>query len=111
MSDSMLASGRFAMRSGIELRQDYDAARLRALAKASRNAGQSRRLLALAEIYEGSTRTKAARVGGVGLQTVRDWVMRFNAHGPEGLVDRKAPGNVYKLSAHHREALLARVES
>src|SRR3954452_5157520 len=99
------------MRPGIALRPDYDAARLRALAKASRNAGQSRRLLALAEIYEGSTRTKAARVGGVGLQTVRDWVMRFNAHGPEGLVDRKAPGNVYKLSAHHREALLARVES
>ena len=71
------------MRPGIELRADYDAARLRALAKASRNAGQSRRLLALAEIYEGGTRTKAARVGGVGLQTVRDWVMRFNTHGPK----------------------------
>ncbi len=60
------------MRRGIELRQDYDAARLRALAKATRNAGQSRRSLALAEIYDSDTRTKAARVGGVGLQTVRD---------------------------------------
>ena len=99
------------MRPGIELRQDYDAARLRALAKASRNAGQSRRLLALAEIYDGGTRSKAARVVGVGLQTVRDWVMRFNAHGPEALVDGKAPGNVCKLSAHHREALLVLVES
>ena len=39
------------MRPGIELRSDYDAARLRSLAKATRNAGQSRRLLALAEIY------------------------------------------------------------
>src|SRR5829696_7150591 len=95
MSDSMLATGRFAMRPGIELRQDYDAARLRALA----------------EIYDGGSRSKAARVGGVGLQTVRDWVVRFNAHGPEGLVDGKAPGNVCKLSAHHREALLALVES
>jgi transposase len=111
MSDSMLASRRFAMRPGIELRTDYDAARLRALAKATRNAGQSRRLLALAEIYDGGTRTRAARVGGVGLQTVRDWVVRFNAHGPEGLVDGKAPGNVCKLSARHREALLALVES
>jgi transposase len=111
MSDSMLATRRFAMRPGIELRTDYDAARLRALAKASRNAGQSRRLLALAEIYEGGTRSKAARVGGVGLQTVRDSVVRFNAHGPEGLVDGKAPGNVCKLSAHHREALVALVES
>ena len=85
------------MRPGIELRTDYDAARLRALAKATRNAGQSRRLLALAEIYEGGSRTKAARVGGVGLQTVRDWVVRFNAHGPEGLIDGKAPGNACKL--------------
>jgi len=99
------------MRPGIELRTDYDAARLRALAKATRNAGQSRRLLALAEIYDGGTRSKAARVGGVGLQTVRDWVVRFNAHGPKGLVDGKAPGNVCKLSAHHREALIPLVES
>ena len=99
------------MRPGIELRTDYDAARLRALAKATRNAGQSRRLLVLAEIYDGGSRTEAARVGGVGLQTVRDWVVRFNAHGPDGLVDGKAPGNVCKLGAHHREALLALVES
>jgi hypothetical protein len=59
------------MRPGIELRTGYDAARPRALAKATRNAGPSQRLLALAEIYDGGTRTKAARVGGVGLQTVR----------------------------------------
>jgi transposase len=107
----MLASRRFAMRPGIELRTDYDAARLRALARTTRNAGQSRRLLALAEIYDGGTRSKAARVGGVGLQTVRDWVVRFNARGPEALIDGKAPGNACKLSAHHRKALLALVES
>jgi putative transposase len=107
----MLVTRRVAMRPGIELRTDYDAARLRALARATRNAGQSRRLLALAEIYDGGTRSKAARVGGVGLQTVRDWVVRFNAHGPKALVDGKAPGNVCKLSTHHREALLALVES
>jgi transposase len=99
------------MRPGIELRADYDATRLRALAKATRNAGQSRRLLALAEIYDGGSRSKAARVVGVGLQTVRDWVVRFNAHGPEALVDGKAPGNFCKLSARHREALVALVES
>ena len=99
------------MRPGIALRPDLNAAQLRNLAKATRNAGQSRRLLALAEIYDGGTRTKAARVGGVGLQTVRDWVVRFNARGPEALIDGKAPGNVCKLSAHHREALLALVES
>ena len=47
--------------------------------------------MALAEIYDGGSRTKAACVGGVGLQTIRDWVLRFNAHGPEGLADRQAP--------------------
>src|SRR5689334_5763925 len=52
------------MRPGIALRPDYDAAQLWALAKANRDAGQSRRLLALAEIYEGGSRTKAARRRG-----------------------------------------------
>src|SRR4051794_8617558 len=99
------------MRPGIALRPDYDAARLRALAKASRNAGQSRRLLALAEIYDGGSRTRAARIGGVGLQSVRDWVVRFNAHGPDGLIDGKAPGNARKLNESQRRALVNIVES
>jgi transposase len=49
-------------------------------------------LLSLAAIYDGASRTEAARIGGVTLQIVRDWVMKFNAHGPDGLIDRKAPG-------------------
>ena len=99
------------MRSGIELRRDYDAVRLWGLAKATRDAGRSRRLLALAEIYDGGSRTKAARVGGVGLQTIRDWVMRFNARGPEGLIDGKAPGSPCKLNDALRDALVNMVES
>ena len=98
------------MRPGIALRPDYDAARLRGLAKAARDAGQSRRLLALAEIYDGGSRTRAARVGGVGLQTLRDWVVRFNARGPEGLIDGKAPGNARKLNDSQRQALATIVE-
>src|SRR3982751_601490 len=98
------------MRPGIALRPDYDAAQLRALAKASRNAGQSRRLLALAEIYDGGSRTEAARVGSVGLQTLRDWVVRFSARGPAGLIDGKAPGNSRKLNDSQRQALVNIVE-
>jgi transposase len=64
---------------------------LRRLAKASRDANQTRRLLSLAAIYEGSSRGDAARTGGVGLQIIRDWVLRFNSEGAAGLVDRKAP--------------------
>jgi transposase len=48
--------------------------------------------LTLAEIFDGGSRSDAARIGGVGVQTIRDWVLRFNAKGPEGLKDGKAPG-------------------
>ena len=93
------------MAAPIRLRSDFDAARLRALAKRSRDADQTRRLLALAGIYEGGSRTDAARVGTVGLQTVRDWVLRFNAEGPEGLLTGKAPGARPLLSPDQRQAL------
>ena len=95
----------------IPLRPDYDAAQLRRLALGSANANQVRRLLALAVIYDGGSRTQAAEVGGVTLQVVRDWVLRFNAHGADGLIDRKAPGQTPKLDASHRAALAAMIES
>lgn len=98
------------MGASIGLRKDFDAADLRRLARCSDDAGQVRRLLALAAIYEGATRTEAARVGGVTLQIVRDWVIKFNAHGPDGLIDRKAPGQPSRLNAAHRVALAAIIE-
>lgn len=94
-----------------ELRADFDGATLRCLARKTRNANQSRRLLALAEIYDGGRRGDAARIGGVGLQIVRDWVLRFNARGPDGLIDGKAPGPQPKLDDTQRQALAAIVES
>ena len=51
---------------------------MRALAKQTEDAAQSRRLLALAEIYNGDRRRDDARTDGMQLQTVRDWVLRFN---------------------------------
>src|SRR3954465_10593145 len=99
------------MRAGIALREDYDAAQLRSLAKATRNAGQSRRLLALAEIYDGGSRTEAARGGSVGLQNIRGWVVRFNGRGPEGLIDGKAPGTTCKLNDSQRQAVAESVEN
>jgi len=60
------------MGAAIGLRADFDGATLRRLARKTKNAKQSRRLLALAEIYDGSSRGDAARIGGgVGLQIVR----------------------------------------
>ena len=99
------------MALAVRLREDYDARHLRALAKASRDANQTRRLLALAAISEGGSRGEAARIGGVGIQTVRDWVLAFNAAGPEGLIDGKAPGQAPLLNAEQRAALQRSVEA
>ena len=95
------------MAAAVGLRGDFDGPRLRALAKATKNAAHARRLLALAEVYAGGMRSDAARIGGVGLQTVRDWVLRFNACGPDGLIGGKAPGNRPKLDHVQRKALAA----
>src|SRR4051812_24237909 len=89
----------------VPLRTDFDAHALRAIARATKDGPQARRLLALAAIYEGATRTEAARIGGVTVQIVRDWVVKFNAQGPEGLVNRKPPGQPSKLTDAHRAAL------
>ena len=95
------------MSAPVALRGDFTARDLRRLAKASKDAAQSRQLLALAEIYAGGARSEAAEIGDVGLQVIRDWVLRFNAEGPAGLIDRKAPGQPSKLDDSQRQALAA----
>jgi transposase len=95
----------------VPLRDDFDAAALRKIARKSKDGPQARRLLALAAIYESASRTQAARIGGVTLQIVRDWVVKFNAHGPEGLIDRKPPGRPAKLTNTHRATLAGLLES
>jgi transposase len=94
----------------IPLRSDFDATALRRIARRSKDGPQARRLLALAVIYEGATRTEAARIGGVTRQIVRDWVVKFNARGPDGLIDRKPPGQPSRLTDAHRTALMARID-
>ena len=95
----------------IGLRADYDGAALRRLARTSRSANQARRLLALAEIYDGGSRSAAARIGGVGLQIVRDWVVLSNDRGPGGLLDGKASGPRSRLNDAQHQALVEIVES
>jgi transposase len=95
----------------ILLRGDFDASRLRSLAKKAKDGPQARRLLALAAIYDGAMRTEAAKIGGVGLQIVRDWVIRFNASGPVGLLNGKAPGQPSKLNDAQRRVIAQMIES
>ena len=99
------------MAKAIALRADHGADELRRLARASRDAAQTRRLLALGAIKDGASRTEAARIGGVGLQIIRDWVLRFNTEGPAGLIDRKAPGRTPLLRAEQRAALAQALEA
>jgi transposase len=90
---------------------NFTAQDLRQLAKRAEDAGHARRLLALAEIYDGGARGDVARIDGVGLQAVRDWVLRFNAGGADGLKSGKAPGQTPKLNEAQRKTLAAVLET
>ena len=96
------------MAAAISLRGDFDGPMLRALALSEKAGSVTRRLLALVKIYDGGARADAARLAGVGLQTARDWVLRFNANGPDGLVDGKSTGRPSLLDDEQRRALVAR---
>ena len=95
----------------VALKEGMGAAELRAAAKASRDAKQARRLLALAAIRDGMSREAAARIGGMDRQTLRDWVHAFNKDGVEGLLNGKAPGRPSKLSAAHKAEIKTLVET
>jgi len=94
----------------VPLRTDYTGDDLRRLSRSSADAKQARRLLALSLIYDGATRCEAARHGNVDVQSIRDWVLRFNAEGPDGLIDRKSPGAPPRLNAKQRAALARAVD-
>jgi transposase len=95
----------------VSLRGDFKASQLRALARKTKDGPQAQRLLALAAIYDGATRTEAARIGGVTLQIIRDWVMRFNARGAAGLLDGKSPGQPSRLNDVQRQVIVRMIES
>ena len=99
------------MPAAVKMRTDYSAHELRRLAAATKNANQSRRLLSLAAVLDGMNRTEAARIGGMDRQTLRDWVHRFNEHGPEGLKDTWSKGNPPRLSPEQQAELAQLVET
>src|SRR2546421_1421889 len=101
---------RLVMSAPTPLRQDFDASQLRGLARKTKDGPQARRLLALAAIYDGATRTEAAKIGGVGLQIIRDWGLRFNARGPYGLLDGKSTGQPSQLNDTQRQAIAGMIE-
>ena len=86
------------MAAGVKIaRLEHSAAELRRVAGKSGNAGQVRRLLALALILEGVSREEAARRNGMDRQTLRDWVIRYNELGIDGLLSRRPSGRLASL--------------
>ena len=84
---------------------DYSAADLRRLSYRERDGQIVRRLLAVATILEGGSRTAAAEMNGIDRQTLRDWVRRYNADGLAGLISKVGFGPVPLLN----EAQMAEV--
>src|SRR6202167_6177141 len=99
------------MPSAVRLREDYSAEALRALARRSKDVNQSWRLLSLAAVRDGMDRGAAAKIGGMDRQTLRDWVHRFNASGPDGLLDNWTEGPKSRLSAEQRAEFAQIVEA
>ena len=91
-------------------RDELSAGELRAAARRSKDVAQARRLLALALVLEGASRTEAAAAAGMDRQTRRDWVHRYNEEGLEGLSDRQRPGRPSRLSEEQKAELAELVE-
>jgi transposase len=98
----------FAMGHAIPVRTDYTAGKVRRLAQRAKDAAQTRRLLTIAAVLDGASREEAATIGGMDRQTLRDWVIRFNEQGPNGLINIPSPGVPPKLNSRHK-AFLARI--
>ncbi len=92
-------------------RRELTAAELRLAARRSKDSDQARRLLAIALVLDGTSRTETARLTGVDRQAVRDWVLRYNAAGVEGLRDRPRSGRPAQLTAAQLAELERLVEA
>lgn len=98
------------MGRAIAVRTDFTVGEVRRSARRAKDAAQARRLLAIAAVLDGASREDAARIGGMDRQTLRDWVIRFNEQGPDGLINIPSPGVPPKLGKVHRVFLARLVE-
>jgi transposase len=97
--------------ASLPIRRDLSAAELRALARKESDARVSRRLLALAMALDGTNQEEAARQTGMDRQTLRDWVVCYNAGGVNGLRDREHPGRPALLAPEPEEELRQLIEA
>jgi len=91
------------------VRDDVEASELRRLARRERDGRVAARLLAIAGVLDGMSRAVAARTAGMDRQTLRDWVIRFNAEGIAGLRDQPRPGRPVRMDEGRQAALRAMI--
>jgi transposase len=95
--------------TALTIRRDRSPEMLRKLAKAESNTRVARRLLAIANALSGMSRKDAAEGAGMDRQTLRDWVIRYNAHGPDGLYDCWSDGRPPRLTPQEQAELMRTV--
>jgi transposase len=94
------------MGAAVEItRTEYTSAELRGLGARCSDGAQVRRLLALALVLDGYSRTEAAALSGMDRQTLPDWVHRYNAAGIDGLKSLRAPGRAPALTEARKAEL------
>ena len=84
-------------------RDDLDAVELRRAARRASSVAASQRMLALALVLEGTSRSQAAQSAGMDRQTLRDWVHRYNEEGLAGLCDRRGEFGPKRLLSPKQE--------
>ena len=92
--------------AALEIRKDRTPTVLRKLAKAEADTRVARRILAIANALDGMSREEAARSAGMDRQTLRDWVLRYNEHGIDGLADRWGDGRPPTFDAQEQAELM-----
>ena len=95
---------------GLVIRTDVaSAAELRRLVKREPRWRTMQRLLGIANALDGMSRADAARAAGLERQALRDAVVRFNAEGLAGLVDRPAGHRPERLTEGEQAVLVHHV--
>jgi transposase len=92
--------------TALTIRADRTPAVLRKLAKAETDTRVARRLLAIANALSGMSRKEAAEAAGMDRQTLRDWVIRYNSHGVDGLCDCWGDGRPPRLEPREQAELI-----
>ena len=97
------------MKRRLSVSHALSAAELRALAREKKDSRIVKRLLLVAHLVEGASRSAAGRAVGLSPQAAYIWLKRYNAESVAGLTDRPRSGRPRRLQAEQTAAFKARL--